>query len=75
MPMTPQSVMYIQVSTSDRQSTARFYADVFHWEIHHDPTYTWFEADPAASVEDKPELAPFIVLVEPDTSVVYSRSA
>ncbi len=73
--MTTQPVMYIQVSTSDRQSTARFYADVFHWQIHHEPTYTWFEANPAAPVEEKPELAPFIVLVEPDTSIAYSRSA
>jgi hypothetical protein len=73
--MTTQPVMYIQVSTSDRESTARFYADVFKWEIHHEPTYTWFEADPAAPVERKPELAPFIMLVEPDTSIVYNRSA
>ena len=73
--MTPQSVMYIQVSTCDRQATARFYADVFHWEIHHEATYTWFEANPAAPSGDKPELAPFIVLVEPETSIVHPRSA
>jgi predicted enzyme related to lactoylglutathione lyase len=78
MLMTNQPVMYIQVNTSDRQSTARFYADVFHWEIHHEPTYTWFEADPTTATDDegKAELAPFIVLIEPETTnIVYPRSA
>ena len=73
--MTPQSVMYIQVSTRDRESTAHFYADVFNWEIHHEPTYTWFEAAPTASDAGNPDLDPFIVLVEPDTRIVFSQSA
>ena len=72
--MTTQPVMYIQVSTSDRESTARFYADVFGWDIHHEPGYTWFEAN-AVPAADQPDLAPFIVLVEPGASMVYSRSA
>jgi predicted enzyme related to lactoylglutathione lyase len=76
MPMTTQQpVMYIQVNTSDRESTAQFYADVFGWHIHHEPTYTWFEASAAAPAADQPNLAPFIVLIEPGASMVYSRSA
>lgn len=74
--MTTQPVMYIQVNTDDRESTARFYADVFGWDIHHEATYTWFEANPAhAPAEEKAALAPFVVLVDPGASMVYSRSA
>jgi predicted enzyme related to lactoylglutathione lyase len=66
--------MYLQVNTADRESTAQFYSDVFGWNIHHEPTYTWFEAG-ATLAEGQPDFAPFIVLVEPGASMVYSRSA
>ncbi len=74
--MTTPAVMYIQVSTANRESTARFYADVFGWLIHHEATHTWFETNPAYTpAEGQPALAPFVVLVEPGAAMVYSRSA
>lgn len=74
--MTTQSVMYIQVNTSDRERTAQFYADIFGWAVHHEPSYTWFEAKPSSDPGDEQiALAPFVVLVESGASMVYSRSA
>ncbi len=73
--MTPASMTVIQVSRHDRQATARFYADIFGWQIHHEPTYTWFEAPASAPLDGQVPLAPFIVLVEPGASQAYSRTA
>lgn len=63
--MTSKSLTVIQVSHHDRAATARFYADIFGWEIHHEPTHTWFAAPASAPLAGQVPLTPFIVLVEP----------
>jgi predicted enzyme related to lactoylglutathione lyase len=44
--MTQRPVMHIDIVTPNREGTARFYAELFGWEIRHDDVpYTWFKAE------------------------------